>query len=1019
VLSSAVHATVKIGLGANGFGGSPVTPVIPYLGMSRSIVASVEFHLLGPLEVLDESGQQLEVRGKALRKLLCSLAVRANETVSVDHLLEVLWRESQPKNPRGALQVLVSRLRKLLGPALVTHGPGYVLRVSPNELDVTVFERLVHEGSQAAAAGMHELARERLRTGLALWRAGGMAELDDLGGGNPLARWEEVRRVSQERLAESELALGRHAQLVAELELLVEAEPFREHRWGLLMVALYRSGRQAEALSTFKRLQRVLGEGLGIQPGEELQELEERILLQDSQLGWKPVSTVQKQGLPAQLTSFVGRNQELDEVADLLQKVRLLSIVGTGGVGKTRLSLKAAEMVEANFRDGVRFVPLVAHVDPDLVPHAVARAIGIPEDAQSSTQEALRAHLLDSEVLLLLDNCEHLTTSVADLVVDLVTTCPHLRVLTTSRRPLAAQGEVTYELRPLDADEAAVRLFVDRADMARPGSALGADESVIRHICTKLDGLPLAIELAASRARIMDLEHIDSWLNRQFELLTGGSGLAVPHHTTLRATFDWSYDLLADDEKRVLRRLSVCRGGITPNDAEELLVGMNAPLESLLQLADQSLIQMREGRFDMLETVREYARHRLRAAGEEEDAQAAHATLYAGVAEQADEQILGESQMDSLRTLDNEHDNIRAALQWSFGCDRAKAARIAASMGQFWFMRGYLDEGRSWLRRALLVELDGALEVRLSIELSQLDWFQFELDEAHRLSQRAQLLARSLGERTLLGMALDLGARVAVGRHRYEPARKMLISAIDCLEESPARAWFADCHHWLGHVSRYEGRVADALANHSRAKELFLACGDLRGATYATGAQGRDLLLIGDIEKATSTFRDSIALAKQLEDRYHVAMGSVILASVLSFHSDHDEAAREEAIDLYRNGLPAVLEVRDLGALAEVLEGTVPLLVYLKQEVDAARVWGAVLSSHGEFAVPEVLRADRARVTQLLKEAVGPDYQDHVESGRGLDITEATRLILQLLDDSSARSGQSACSSPAFTSRSR
>jgi len=966
----------------------------------------MEVRLLGSLEVVDGDGRSIDVKGKGLRRLLGILALQPNEVVSADRIIETLWGENQPQDPRGALYVLVSRLRRAVGEVLVTRDGGYVLRLSPDDLDVFMFERRLGEGARASVAGMHELAMERLQAGLALWRGDGSHELLDLGKPEVVTGWDEMRKASQELLAESELSLGRHREIVGELERLVAAEPFREHRWTLLMLALYRSGRQREALSAYQTMKSLLGEELGIEPGDEARGLEERILLQDPYLAWKPISAETRQ-LPAQLTSFIGRDKELAQLADLIRRVRVVSVLGAGGVGKTRLSLKAAEEVAGEMSEGVRFVPLVTQADPVLVPHAVARGLGIPEDARISPTEALATYLRDKEVLLLLDNCEHLVKSVGVLVRDLVSSCPNLRVLTTSRQPLTVPGEASYVLDPLDGEDAAVRLFIDRAEMAKPGFAAGAEESVVRQICSRLDGLPLAIELAASRVRLMELSEINAWLDRQFELLTGGSGLEVPHHTTLRATFDWSYELLTDEQKMVFRRLSVFRGGITPSTAEDHS-GLSFPLQSLFSLADQSLLLMRQGRFDMLETVREYARQRLRYAGEEEEALRSHATLFAQLAESTDAELLGKSQLESVDTLEQEHDNIRAALSRSFEFDPSQAAQIAASMGQFWFMRGYFDEGRTWLAKALSVEIDDAVKIRLDLALAQMAWYQFDLDGAERFSQEAQSLAEATGDSTHLGVALDLRGRVALGRGNYDLAQSLLETALAHLEESEANAWLADCYHWLGHIARYEGRLADGLANHRQAKSLFLACGDIRGAAYATGGEGRDLLVSGDIEPAISAFRDSMELAAQLGDRQIAAVAGVILAWILAFHSELDATAHQEAIILYRVGLADLLEVGDLGALAEVLEGAVPLLIELEHETDAAKVWGAALNSHVEFAVPEVLRADRRRMEEILEGALGPDFGAQVELGRSWSIAEATRLTLKRFEEAvQMRSGES------------
>ena len=550
----------------------------------------MEFRILGPLEVHDGSGP-VRVPGAKERALLADLLVHAGRVVAADRLVDDLWGEELPGNPANTLQGRVSALRRALGPAgaglVVTSPPGYRLAVEPEQLDAGRFQRLVAEADAAAAREGPRAAR-LLEAALGLWRGPALAEFADLPWARAeAARLEELRLAAQEALAELRLAGGGHAELVGELEALVAAHPLRERPRGQLMLALYRSGRQADALRVYGETRATLAEELGIDPSPELQRLQRAILTQDPAIappGRARAPAAPPHNLPERLTSLVGRDRELDEVGKLVGQHRLVTVTGPGGAGKTSLAVEAARRLVAGFPDGVWLVELAALRDPGLLGEAVAATLGLSEERAGSgappppAAERLASFVADKAMLVVLDNCEHLVAACAGLAARLVSACPDLTVLASSREPLGVAGEVTFTVPPLAVDPLdpadiggieAVQLFVDRARLADPNFGLTTvNASAVASICRRLDGIPLAIELAAARVRVLSVEQIATRLHDRFRLLADGSRTALPRHQTLRAAIDWSHRLLSGPEQVLFRRLAVFAGGCTLEAAE-------------------------------------------------------------------------------------------------------------------------------------------------------------------------------------------------------------------------------------------------------------------------------------------------------------------------------------------------------------------------------------------------------------------------------------------------------------------
>ncbi|WP_055590962.1 BTAD domain-containing putative transcriptional regulator [Streptacidiphilus griseoplanus] len=675
------------------------------------------FGILGPTEVRGPDGTALAVGGPRVRALLAQLLLAPGRLVTAEALIDGLYGEEPPGGAANALQSQVSRLRRGLraadgaGSLVESHPAGYRLAVDPEDVDAHRFERLVREGQEALTAGHHAGAAALLRSALELWRGPALADLRDSPfAGAPAAGLEELRVAAVADRIEAELALGEHHSLIPELQQLVTAHPLRERLRGQLMRALYGCGRQAEALGVYDEARRILAEELGADPSAELTAVQLAVLRAEPSLTPAPRSGT-RPGLPAPLTSFVGREEELTRIADLLGAARLVTLTGPGGAGKTRLALEACGREQGD----VCFVELAPLSGGSAVPQAVAAALGVRETVLPSAPEAggrtvdlttrLVAALSGRRTLLVLDNCEHLVSDVARLAHRLLAACPGLRVLATSREALGITGETLCPvprlgLPPAGApaaavlDSPAVRLLADRAAAVRPGFRLDAAHAAeVLRICTALDGLPLAIELAAARLRALTVAEVAARLDDRFRLLSRGDRTAAPRHQTLRAVVEWSWELLSAAEQMLARRLTVFAGGLTLETAAAVCGLPGGEVEELLaDLVDKSLVEQAGGRFRMLDTIRAFCAERLADAGEEEELRRAHADCFLGLAVAAEPRLRCSEQLEWLARLDAEHGNLQAALNWSVQAEPETALRLLAALSWYWWLRGLRRE---------------------------------------------------------------------------------------------------------------------------------------------------------------------------------------------------------------------------------------------------------------------------------------------------------------------------------------
>jgi predicted ATPase/DNA-binding SARP family transcriptional activator len=839
------------------------------------------------LEVV-EDGRVLSIERGRQRALLGYLLLRANEVVAQDRLVDVLWGESPPATAVTALHGYVSRLRRLLGAGrLETRHPGYVLRVESDELDLHRFRELLAQGRQ--------------REALALWRGPALADLafEDFAQ-SEIARLEELRLSATEGRFEHELAHGRHAGLVGELAAAVRAHPLRERLAGQLMLALYRSGRQAEALEAYRDARTTLVEELGLEPGEELSELQRRILVHDPALDLTRGS--RRNELPASVTSFVGRRRELEEVRALVARpgVRLLTLTGAGGTGKTRLALEVARAVAGEFADGARFVPLAAVARSELLAAGIAEALGLHQSRGQSIEDALKAFLADRELLLVLDNLEHLLEA-TPFATQLLAATPGLTILATSRTHLDLYGETEYAVPPLSAREDAVTLFADRAAAVRPDFAV---TDVVAEICARLDGLPLAIELAAARVRTLAPVEILARLERRLELLAGGPRDVPARQRTLRDTLLWSYDLLAPVDQRLFARLAVFAGGWPLAAADgvccrDLEVGAPAGLQSL---AENNLVLPEvDGRFGMLETIRELAGERLTAGGEEPAIRGAHARWYLAMAEEGGPNRRGAERAAWLDRVGRERENLRAALAWTGGSgDLETALRMAAGLGPFWIAHGLIDEGRRSLAAVLADPREpGIGRARALAVAGFLRVLEGDLEGAERACHESVTLSGS-GEDWYRAVALNVLGTAARYRGRWVQARRLYGEAL-ALAMTGDLWWPAALAQVnLGALAGLEGRHPEAVERHEHAVGIAREGGDAWMVAACLTHGGRAVRQLGDLDRASALQAEALRGFVALENAWGIAVCVDALATLAGDRGHHVQAARlygaEEAI---------------------------------------------------------------------------------------------------------------------------
>jgi predicted ATPase/class 3 adenylate cyclase/DNA-binding winged helix-turn-helix (wHTH) protein len=1174
----------------------------------------MRYRLLGPLEVFGDDGAPIALRGPRERVLLATLVLGASRTVSTSRLIDALWGEDPPPTATNTLQVHLSRLRKKLagdrsGGPIESSASGYVLSTRPGEVDLECFEALIHKTPDDPA---EEAAL--LQEALELWRGPALAGVSsDLLMGER-ARLDELRIVTLERRIDAELSVGRHGELVGELESLVHDHPLRESLRRQLIVALYRSGRQADALATYRQGRDILAEELGIDPSPDLQKLELAILNQSPELNapssesttvgtssrpsgtvtflftdiegstrlWEaspdltaqavrrhdeimrtsieasggyvfkamgdgfcvafdsairgiqaaraaqellnaepwpaPVdlrvrmalhtgsceeregdyfgptlnrtarlvaiangaqtlvsrataellhdmlpddivlrdlgehrlkdlgrpervfqldaegptvefpplqsldSSALRNNLPIQLTSFVGRDQELAEIRVLVDEHRLVTLTGAGGSGKTRLALQVAAEALEGFGEGTWLVELASLDDPSLVEGALASEMGVREEPGHPLLETLAYALSDRRLLLILDNCEHLLDACARLADALLRSCAQLSILATSREPLAIPGEHVYRVpslslpsteQILDAEEAfgyeALRLFTDRARAIHTSFSLDDNNAeLVTSICRRLDGMPLAIELATARLASLSLDEVDKRIDERFRLLTGNVRTALPRQQTLRALIDWSHELLDDREQAVLARLAVFAGGWTLEAADAVCRREELHdwevVDVLCSLVDKSLVQAEPTdtghRYRLLETVREYAAEKLSELGRAEEAptRAAHAHFFLALAEEAAPHLSGADQARWFEVVDSERDNLRAAVA-HFVSDEStidEALRIGSSLRDFWFF-GYLSQGIEILEAALSHPNNRGLPTLRASALLNAAYLHFEQgDYATAQSQFEGVVedAGSIGDPALEAEAFGGLSLLALRQGDLRRASELVRTSVDLARIAGDKFVLADALNHRGPIRSVCGESGD-LPDLEEALALFGEVDNRFGVARAL--QNLAVLAIrqGDLAAARMHINETLRLRREMHRNGRVLHASLYHLGLVELLDGNTSAAHDAFDEL-------LMVSRQMGTQPWVAYAFLGLAFCASSTGDydrAAALHGAAddLFDHlGESLDPD-LQGLRDRDHQRLRTRhLGDDqFAIYYEEGRGLKPREAVSLAMQ------------------------
>ncbi|MDX3108106.1 BTAD domain-containing putative transcriptional regulator [Nonomuraea angiospora] len=866
----------------------------------------MRFGVLGPLAVWSADGELVVVPESKVRVLLAALLTARGQVVSADRLVDELWGDAPPANPTGALQTLVSRLRRVLaradGQSLLAHRAlGYVLDVADDAVDAGRFTALT---ARARTATDPRERAELFTEALALWRGGAFADfVDEEFARASITRLEEQRLLALEEQAEARLELGEHGLLAGELGDLTGRHPLRERLRAAHMRALYGAGRASEALDSYQDLRRRLEEELGLEPGPELAALQQEILRQAPALRAVPAPAPRRHtNLPAPATALVGRSDSVPEVRALIAASRLVTLTGPGGVGKTRLAVEVASGLTGSHPDGAWLVELAAQTSAttaDELAEVVAATLGVRDDTGRSGPsprtlfDRLSDALRTQRLLLVLDNCEHIIEAAAGLAQALLRNAPGVRILATSQEPLNIPGEQVWPVPPLElpadtADQAvlrasaAVRLFLDRAAAASPGFALtDGNARAIASICRRLDGIPLALELASTRVRVLGVGELAERLDDRFRLLTGGHRGAPARQRTLRAMIDWSWELLTAAEQAVLRRLAIHSDGCTLQAAEAVCTGAGVKpaevLDLLTRLVDRSLVLVAHEadgtRYRLLESVSAYLLERLR---ETEYARVrhAHASYYAAFAERADSLLRGADQRYWLRRLDAETANLRGALDSAAAdSDGPLMRRLVHALAWYWFLRGRLTEAKRYLALALALPEDppGGSE-------SVAD------PAAGRVPDRPGTVAWHTGM-SLLSGAPD-------GPARHSQAILEVYEGIRDPHERVIAGWL------LAHAVTRFGDFAVGTELLNRMLMQSRALGDRWGLAAGLSTRGMQTYVCGDLKGSRRDGEESLELFREAGDRWGQLQATAVLGRLAEIEGDYPQAAR-----LHREGL--------------------------------------------------------------------------------------------------------------------
>lgn len=999
---------------------------------------------------------------------LAYLATERHRPASHDELAEVLWGDELPGSWQTSLRGIISRLRAVfaaagLAPiAVLTSSHGCYQLHLPDDavVDVEAAMASVEEAEEQLREGRPEVAIE------AATAAADVAAAQFAPGARGL--WAEKRQTelrdlhvrALDVLAEACSVSGRYQAAVRAAEEAVTLEPLREPAYRRLMGVHAAAGNRGEALGAYERCRRVLAEELGVTPSASTESLY-LSLIQDEAPPHEAAAGSRRPDAPRSrlpATSFVGGEERVGQVKRLLDGSRLVTLTGPGGAGKSRLALEAATELAGSYPGGVHLAELAALSDPDLLPQHLLSASGLPEEAGRAAERTLADHLGGQARLLVLDNCEHLVGACAELADLLLRCCPDLRVLATSREVLGVHGETRWPVPALSTPDAATialdgvvtteaaRLFLDRARSARPGFDVDeADALALAQLCRRLDGLPLALELAAGRAGVLSLAEMAARLDDRFGLLAAGPRQAPPRHRSLRAALDWSHESLSEKQRALFARLSVFWAGLTIDAAEWVGTGTGTVeagdvLELLADLVDRSLITVehRGGttRYRMLETVRQYGRERLAEAPEQlEDALTLHLEWATHLAEAAGARLTGPEQGDWLRRLDDAHDDLQAGLRWALAATGppspgpSMALRLAAALGRYWELRGQLGQGRQWLETALgqVTQAPPLLRARALTAAAILAQGQGDYDQARSLYQEALVICRAAGDRGAMATVLhglgnvaalqgDLGEARGLYEETLAVARQLgddgavaaSLTNIGAVAHNQgdlhtARYYFEQSLELvrrqgdqdrtalvvgnLGYLAFQEGDYPAARSLYEESLSARRDLGDAQGTVSALCNLGYLALVEGDHDEARRSLEESLALARETGDRYWTMLSLLRLARVFRAQRQPDQAS---ALD--REAMALVSGLGAKRAIAEWLEGMASTAVDSGAFHRAVRLLGAADSLRqgiGAPLPPRDVAAHRDQLARARQEVSDAAFHDAWEAGQAMALEAA------------------------------
>jgi predicted ATPase/DNA-binding SARP family transcriptional activator/Tfp pilus assembly protein PilF len=969
----------------------------------------LEIRLLGPLDVRVSGKPLPPLRTRKGQWLLALLALRCGRQVARDWLAGTLWPDSTESQSLANLRLSLADLRRALGEqAYRLYSPTLqTLTLDPEgtQVDVAVFDALIANGDAPSLQQALELYCGPVLEGC----------LEDWVFPERQAR-EQAYIQALEQRADLAMAADKHQEAIGYLRRLVGCDPFRESGYRRLMEALAADGDHAAAVLVYRELRLYLHQQLNAPPDPQTSALFERVRAEAGDrlrpaAATPPLRAASPHRLPKPLSSLVGRRADVQEVCDLVRIHRVVTLTGAGGIGKTRLSIAVAEEMAVGYPDGAFFVDLAALTDGAVVPQVVASTLGLREEPGRPVMTTLLSHLESRTILLILDNCEHLIQSCASFVITLLDRCAHLRILATSRQSLGLSGEQMWRVPSLAVpdvsdfamdtvehgenarasawmDFAAVQLFVERSRLLQPKlTETYTDMRAVGVICRRLDGIPLAIELAAARVRVLPIEQIASRLDDRFRLLTGGSRTALPRQQTLRALIDWSYDLLGRLERSLLCRLSVFAGGCTLEAAEKVCtdetIGETEILDLLTRLVDQSLViyepRGEEARYRMLETVRQYSRDRLLESGTGEVWRRRHRDYFLSLAEQAEPELTGSDQAGWLARLEEEHDNLRVALEW---CEEEPEGaptglRMAAALWRFWDIHGHVSEGRAYLEAALSrTKIPEQARGKALSGAGSLAFRQGDYTAARALNEDSLTLFRTLDDRQ--GIAQSLGQLGNMARIQGDGAmaRAYYEQSLAIKQQIGDQQGIAATLNNLGLVACNQGDYVSARKYHGESLTLKRAAGNTRGIAASLSNLGIVVDNQGDYPTARALLEESLALCRQLGDDQGIAAALGNLGNVACHQGDYAaaKALYTESLALRRRsndrrGITlalgnlgnVALNQGDFSAARALLEESVALKRELGDKdgiaVSLANL-GNVACKQGDYAAAEGLMAE-------------------------------------------------------------